>query len=78
MQGRETIERPSKQPSRLTTSDRAPYAVHVLDSWKAFLDMITDSPLAHWAFRGQRDAIWPLFSALSRYLQTFGIHPLGI
>lgn len=44
MQGRKTTQRPGKQLSRLTTSDRAPYGVHVLDSWEAFLDMITDSP----------------------------------
>ena len=68
MQDRKTTERPSKRLSRLTTSVRAPYAVHVLDSWEAFLDMITDSSLSNWAFRGKRDATWPLFSALSRYL----------
>jgi hypothetical protein len=75
MPGRKTTKRPSKQLSRLTKSDRAPYTVHVLDSWEAFLDMITDSPPSNWAFRGQRDATWPLFSALSWYLQTFGMHP---
>jgi hypothetical protein len=47
----------------------------VLDSWAAFLALITDTPLANWAFRGQREATWPLFSALSRYLLTFRIHP---
>jgi hypothetical protein len=75
MQDRKTTKKSSKKPSRLTKSDQAPYAVYVLDSWEAFLDMITDSPLSNWAFRGQRDATWPLFSALSRYLLTFGIHP---
>src|ERR1041384_342644 len=75
MQGRKTLQRLRKTPSRRTTSERAPYAVHVLDSWAAFLEMITDSPLANWAFRGQQDATWPLFSALSRYLLTFRIHP---
>ncbi len=29
-----------------------------------------------WAFRGQSDACWPLFSSLSRYLLAFGVHPL--
>ncbi|MBY0280204.1 FRG domain-containing protein [Candidatus Binatia bacterium] len=27
-----------------------------------------------WAFRGQSNAVWPLFSSLSRYLKTFGVH----
>jgi hypothetical protein len=29
---------------------------------------------AHWAFRGERDARWPLYSSLSRYLQSFGVN----
>jgi len=52
MQDRKTTQKPNKKLSRLTKSDRAPYAVYVLDSWEAFLDMITDSPLSNWAFRG--------------------------
>ena len=43
--------------------------------WEAFLDFITDSPYTNWAFRGQCEAAWPLFSALSRYLVSFGVHP---
>lgn len=40
-----------------------------LSAWNEFVD------IAHthdgWAFRGQRDARWPLFSSLSRYLRQF-------
>jgi hypothetical protein len=53
----------------------APYQIFVLGSWEAFLDLITDSAYANWAFRGQCDAAWPLFSALSRYLVSFRVHP---
>jgi hypothetical protein len=52
-----------------------PYQVRMLDSWEAFLDVITDSPYANWAFRGQCDAAWPLLSALSRYFVSFHVHP---
>src|SRR5215217_7453770 len=50
---------------------KTPYEVIRLESWKEFLDKITDSPYHNWAFRGQRDARAPLFSALSRYLITY-------
>jgi FRG domain len=52
-----------------------PYQTHVLGSWEAFLDLITDAPYSNWAFRGQGDATWPLFSALSRYVVSFRVHP---
>jgi hypothetical protein len=35
--------------------------------------MISDSPYQNWAFRGQRDASAPLFSALSRHLMAFRV-----
>jgi hypothetical protein len=49
------------------------YEVIRVESWKEFLERITDSPFHNWAFRGQRDARAPLFSALSRYLIIYGI-----
>jgi hypothetical protein len=52
-----------------------PYEVTRVKSWEAFLGLITDSPYQNWAFRGQRDASLPLFSALSRYLLTYKISP---
>ena len=30
-------------------------------------------PYSNWAFRGERDERWPLYSSLSRYLQNFGV-----
>src|SRR5262249_7829840 len=49
------------------------YNVIRLRSWEEYLSMISDSPYQHWAFRGQRDASAPLYSALSRYFMSFHI-----
>jgi hypothetical protein len=46
-----------------------------VDSWAEFLGHIADSPYSNWAFRGQSHASWPLGSALSRRLTSFGIDP---
>jgi hypothetical protein len=56
---------------------RAPksYRVYRLESWDAFLKQITQTPYSNWAFRGERDERWPLYSSLSRYLQNFGVAP---
>jgi hypothetical protein len=52
-----------------------PYDIVRLESWEEFLKLGADSPYHNWAFRGQRDASLPLFSALSRYFLTYGIDP---
>jgi len=52
---------------------RRPYPVFRLDSWEAFLELVTHPPYSHWAFRGERDERWPLYSSLSRYLQNSGV-----
>jgi hypothetical protein len=54
---------------------RRPYRVFRVDSWEAFLSHITCPPYSNWAFRGERDASWPLYSSLSRYFQNFGVCP---
>jgi hypothetical protein len=51
------------------------YRVIRLQSWGEYLSVITDPPYHNWAFRGQRDASMPLFSALSRYLMAFRVDP---
>src|ERR1043166_9704914 len=50
-----------------------PYRVLRLRSWEEFLELTAESPYKNWAFRGQRDASLPLFSALSRYLLTYRV-----
>ena len=52
-----------------------PYRVIRVESWEAFLGHITKPPYSNWAFRGERDERWPLYSSLSRYLQNFRIAP---
>jgi hypothetical protein len=54
---------------------RRSYRVFRLESWEAFLKVITSLPYTHWAFRGERDERWPLYSSLSRYFQNFGVNP---
>jgi FRG domain len=60
-------------PTRKRT--RRPYRIIRVESWEAFLGHITCPPYSNWAFRGERDARWPLYSSLSRYLQNFRIAP---
>src|SRR5215471_9380480 len=49
------------------------YRVFRLKSWESFLKLIVQPPYSNWAFRGERDERWPLYSSLSRYLQNFGV-----
>ena len=50
------------------------YRVIRLKSWDAFLELVISPQYSNWAFRGERDARWPLYSSLSRYLQNFHVH----
>ena len=54
---------------------RRKYRVFRLESWEEFLRLVTSPPYSHWAFRGERDERWPLYSSLSRYLQNFHVSP---
>src|SRR5437762_14022249 len=56
----------------------AHYKVVRLQSWDEYLSIISDSPYQNWAFRGQRDASAPLFSALSRYFMAFQVDPRAL
>ena len=49
------------------------YEVRRLESWEQFLQSVTDSPYSDWAFRGQADERWPLWSKLSRYFDSFRV-----
>ena len=50
------------------------YRVFRLTSWEAFLELVVQPPYSNWAFRGERDETWPLYSSLSRYLMNFGVN----
>jgi hypothetical protein len=57
----------------MVARNRRSYRVFRLKSWEAFLKVITSPPYTHWAFRGERDERWPLYSSISRYFQNFGV-----
>jgi hypothetical protein len=49
------------------------YRISRLTTWESFLKLVVLPPYSNWAFRGERDERWPLYSSLSRYLQNFGV-----
>jgi hypothetical protein len=49
------------------------YRVYRVSTWDAFLKVVSHSPYSNWAFRGERDERWPLYSSLSRYFMNFGV-----
>jgi hypothetical protein len=51
-----------------------PYQEIPIRSWAKFKATVTSPKFQSWAFRGQGDADWPLFSSLSRYFLKFGVH----
>ena len=57
-------------------SKQAPnYKEYRLESWDAFLKIITDTLYSNWAFRGHRHEEFPLDTALSRYFRNFHVDP---
>ena len=62
-----------RRPDEGLKSTDIPYKVVTLESWEEYLSFISDSPYQNWAFRGQRDASAPLFSALSRHFMAFRV-----
>lgn len=43
-------------------------------NWHEFQTVVAGPECRNWAFRGQSDAEWPLYSSLSRYLKKYSIH----
>lgn len=56
-----------------TPDDRM--VVREIENWEEFFQVVAGPEYRNWAFRGQSDAEWPLYSSLSRYLKGYGIHP---
>jgi hypothetical protein len=56
---------------------KSPYRIVKVNSWSHFMDIIGKGEFASWAFRGQSNSSWPLYSKLSRHLISFGINPLS-
>jgi hypothetical protein len=46
-----------------------------IESWRDFLKVMAGPKYRNWAFRGQRDATWPLVSSLTRYLDKHEVDP---
>lgn len=62
------------QPKRRRA--RTSYLVeHVVDTWDGFLNLVSSDPYRHWAFRGQRDAKWQVWSTVSRELRSRRVAP---
>ena len=55
--------------------DEGKYETINLDSWDSLRDMLVSKQFRGWAFRGQADASWKLFSSLSRYLLQNRVNP---
>ncbi|USX28561.1 FRG domain-containing protein [Oxalobacteraceae bacterium OTU3CINTB1] len=50
------------------------YVVEHISSWDEFRVAVTGERFQSWAFRGQANANWPLYSSLSRYLMLHSVH----
>jgi FRG domain len=50
------------------------YETIEIDSWKNFREIVAGPKFNSWAFRGQADQAWPLFSSLSRFYKDFKVH----
>jgi hypothetical protein len=61
-----------------TAARPKPPIVRDIHSWTDFNEVVAGADYRNWAFRGQSDQKWPLYSSLSRYLKDFGINPLAL
>ena len=53
---------------------RPAFEIIEIRSWDDFQGIVAGPKYRNWAFRGQEDATWPLFSSLSRYLRRHSVH----
>lgn len=51
-----------------------PFRIIQINDWTEFRRIATSQEFRSWAFRGQKDANWPLYSSLSRYFINFNVH----
>ena len=56
-------------------AQRPSYREIRIQSWRQFRDLLEEGTFRSWAFRGQPDASWPLFSSLSRHFMSRRIQP---
>jgi len=55
--------------------DSPKYKLYRFSAWEEFRQVIESDEYKGWAFRGQANADWPLYSSLSRYLMAYQVHP---
>jgi FRG domain len=51
-----------------------PVRTIAIDSWDQFLEIASGPEFKSWAFRGQSEDRWPLYTSISRYLLAHGVH----
>lgn len=74
------MKRIRKQPrqtppvSQTAQSATNQVVVHEITSWPEFLALVSGATYAKWAFRGQADETWPLWSKLTRELTNRDVH----
>jgi hypothetical protein len=64
----------AKKRPKAVTPTTGGIVTREIRSWQEFYDVVAGPQYRNWAFRGQSDAAWPLFSSLSRHLLGYGIH----
>lgn len=64
-----------KRASRSGPAAPGRMAVREITNWGEFHAIVAGPDYQNWAFRGQSNAEWPLYSSLSRYLRDYGVHP---
>ena len=57
------------------SSAATPFDVVAIGSWDEFQKTVAGPAYKSWAFRGQENADWPVFSSLSRHLRDFHVDP---
>jgi hypothetical protein len=50
------------------------YRTIPINDWSEFRQLASSEEFRSWAFRGQKDARWPIYSSLSRYFLDFNVH----
>jgi hypothetical protein len=68
-------ELPSESMVRADVSDGQGYREIIISSWKELRDTFEDPSYRSWAFRGQTNTRWSLYSSLSRHLQMSRVMP---
>ena len=68
--------KPQRSSPRRRPPARRSYLIEkVIESWEDFLRLVSVEPFRNWAFRGQKDASWQLWTTISRELRNRRVAP---